>query len=30
LDWIQRPDGSIYLMQERFTKELLEKHGMDQ
>ena len=30
LDWIQRPDGGIYLVQERFTKELLEKYGMAQ
>ena len=29
LDWYRRSNGDLYLTQERFTKELLAKHGMD-
>ena len=28
IDWIKRSNGDIFLTQERFTKELLEKHNM--
>ena len=28
IDWIKRSNGDIFLTQERFTKELLEKHSM--
>ena len=28
IDWFMHSNGDIYLSQERFTKELLEKHGM--
>ena len=28
IDWFKRPNRDIYLTQERFTKELLQKHGM--
>ena len=30
LDWYMRPNGDIYLSQERFINELLEKHGKAQ
>ena len=28
IDWFKRQNGTIFLTQERFTKELLQKHGM--